>query len=542
MANAKRSKTKYNDLSNPEWLVYSRVPRGFWNDIENHRRYVRWLEMEWEIKDREQWYEVKTKDLIHCYGVSLLTRYSWQVPKILKAVYPSYPWKEWMFPQVPQGFFAEKKNRVRWIKWAAEQLDLRKPEDWYDVNLSELVQLKSGCFFGNRGLTLVEVLREAYPKTPWKEWLFAVVPNGFWKERHHQQRYMTWLQKQLKFRKMEGWYSVTDQDFRNHRGSGIYHLYGSTIELLKDQFPKYKWLEWKFGHVSEGFWKKRANVFRFRDWFQKQLGIKKLEDWYEVTASDFKRHHGGGVLLKYDSSPSTFVMNVFDEYEWLPWMFRSVPFRFWEKKTNARRYFQWLTEELKIKQLDDWYQITARDITQNYGSRFLQIYGGSVAAVVKRFHPKHRWLPWKFRNTPAHFFKQKENRIQYLRWLERQLGYRRPEDWYQFVTPLYKKHCGKPLMEIYGYAYEGPKELYPEYDWREWQFTKVPRTFWDVKKNRQRYLRWLGQTLSFQRTPDWNRLRRTDFEKHRGGVLFEHRYSLSLDRAIAEAKRLVKSF
>ena len=56
----------------------------------------------------------------------------------------------------------------------------------------------------------------------------------------------------------------------------------SHIELIKNAYPNYKWLPWKFNHVPKGFWNDTNNVKEYMNWLSEQLNIKTMEDWYKV--------------------------------------------------------------------------------------------------------------------------------------------------------------------------------------------------------------------------------------------------------------------
>ena len=49
------------------------------------------------------------------------------------------------------------------------------------------------------------------------------------------------------------------------------------------EFPEYEWLPWKFNTVPKGFWDDRANIDKYMSWLSKELNIKTIEDWYNVT-------------------------------------------------------------------------------------------------------------------------------------------------------------------------------------------------------------------------------------------------------------------
>jgi hypothetical protein len=65
------------------------------------------------------------------------------VTKALQAVFPEQDWKVWQSPNVPKGLWDPKNHRQLFDKFA-EELNIKKPEDWYNVTGKQLKQL--GCF------------------------------------------------------------------------------------------------------------------------------------------------------------------------------------------------------------------------------------------------------------------------------------------------------------------------------------------------------------------------------------------------------------
>jgi hypothetical protein len=60
-----------------------------------------------------------------------------------------------------------------------------------------------------------------------------------------------------------------------------YH--GSPLQLLSEVFPEYEWLPWKFDKCPDNYWNDEKNQRKFFDWAAKQLNIKEMSDWYNVT-------------------------------------------------------------------------------------------------------------------------------------------------------------------------------------------------------------------------------------------------------------------
>jgi hypothetical protein len=65
----------------------------------------------------------------------------------------------------------------------------------------------------------------------------------------------------------------------------VSHVYkGSLLQLLSATYPDYDWLPWKFdGECPPEFWDSVKNQRKFTDWAAKQLNIKEMSDWYNIT-------------------------------------------------------------------------------------------------------------------------------------------------------------------------------------------------------------------------------------------------------------------
>ena len=46
-----------------DWLPwkFKQVPKGYWDDIANHHKFIEWASKELQIKDKRDWYNVSQK-------------------------------------------------------------------------------------------------------------------------------------------------------------------------------------------------------------------------------------------------------------------------------------------------------------------------------------------------------------------------------------------------------------------------------------------------------------------------------------------------
>jgi hypothetical protein len=53
---------------------------------------------------------------------------------------------------------------------------------------------------------------------------------------------------------------------------------------------------------------------------------------------------------------------VYSEHEWLPWQFVSCPNNYWDDVKNHRKFLEWASKQLNVKEFDDWYKVPAKVI------------------------------------------------------------------------------------------------------------------------------------------------------------------------------------
>jgi len=513
-------------LPNYNWLEWrlTMVPKGFWEERVNRHRYLDWLGPQLGFTQPEDWYQITGNHLTQWYGATLRKHFGGSVIAVVKDYLPQYEWKEWLFVSVPQRFWQDRKNRHCYLDWLGQQLGFRRLEDWYQITYDDFVRWHGSALLSYFDDSRLAILQDYRPKYKWLEWRFTMVSDGFWDSRTNRCRYLDWLGQQLGFTGPDDWYQLSERDLQQHHGSRLLHKFRSSPSaIVKDYLPRHRWQEWRFAHAPNKFWQEAANCHRYLDWLGRHLGFRRPEDWYRLSERHLREWYGGCLLKKFGGSPSAIVKDYLPRYRWQEWRFVSVPKGFWEELVNRRRYLDWLGKHLGFRRHEDWYTITSSDFTQWYGGSLLNVYNGSVQALVKEYLPHYDWKEWLFVSTPQRFWQDAHNRRRYLEWLGTELGFRCPEDWYTLSTRQVRAHHGSRLLEIIGNSRMAVLQAYlPTYDWQEWLLSSVPARFWEEPKNRRRYLDWLGTQLGYQRAEDWHRLRATDLLSHHGEQLLTY--------------------
>jgi hypothetical protein len=177
----------------------------------------------------------------------------------------------------------------------------------------------------------------------------------------------------------------------------------------------------------------------------------------------------------------------------------------WAKKENRIAAMKQIEHELNIDMPEKWYKVTTKDY-QITGMR--KVIDGSQMThfqLVKEYLPNYDWKEWLFSKTPNGMWSMRSVRVRYMTWVAQKLGIANEQDWYDVGREhLAEFDAGGMLRIAYnGSLYAAVKDCFPEHEWHEWLFRKVPNGFWDDRNNRLRYMNWLGEKLCFKSDEDW---------------------------------------
>ena len=79
--------------------------------------------------------------------------------------------------------------------------------------------------------------------------------------------------------------------------------------------------------------------------------------------------------------------------------------------------------------------------------------------------PRQNWHEWKFSRVPIGFWDHAENRHRYFRWLGRQFGFRKSQDWYRIDCKSIIAHRGTAILKQFPSLYELMHDFLPGLDW-----------------------------------------------------------------------------
>jgi aromatic ring-cleaving dioxygenase len=306
--------------------------------------------------------------------------------------------------RVKPGTWQDKENHKTYAIWLGEKLNYKNMEDWYKITQKD-IHSNHGCgllgtYYNNSSL---QFLKSVFPQERWLPWKFTVTANNIWKDKQNHKDYAIWLGEKLNYKNMEDWYKITAKDIHSNHGCGLLHNYynNSPLQFLKSVFPQERWLPWKFTMAPMNTWENKENHKTYAIWLGEKLNYKKMEDWNKITLKDIHSNHGRGLLNNYyNDSPLQFLKSVFPQERWLPWKFTMTAKNTWKDKQNHKAYAIWLGEKLNYKNMEDWYKITQKDISSNYGGGLLvTYYNGSPSQFLQSVFPDYPWELSKFKKN-----------------------------------------------------------------------------------------------------------------------------------------------
>lgn len=289
---------------------------------------------------------------------------------------------------------------------------------------------------------------------------------------------------------------------------------------------------WVRGRVPNGYWSTRPNRLKYLKWLGQRLRYRRLEDWYDLTRRSLLDNYGGGLLATvYNHSTIEALRDLKPNHDWKPWLMKSTPQGYWRDPKNRRAFMKYLGGKLGFTRPEHWYALSQGDFHAHGGGGVLGMYyRNSPIDAVREFLPNFEWQEWKFVATPQGFWKKRECRKRYMDFLAKQLGVRKPSDWYSVTRRDFYENAGGALLhQIPGHSpLAALREYLPDEDWLEWRFARVPNGFWKERKNRHRFIDFLGDELGYRKTKDWYGLTRAKVRKHGGAALLSMHYHNSL--------------
>jgi hypothetical protein len=394
-------RNRYDWMEWQPWR-FKETKEGYWNDPNEQMKFVEWLWNKLELKDMEDWYNIKKEDIDELGGNNFFEYFGNSVRRMVCSCYPQIEWQVWRFGDLPGGFWMESKNQRKFLDWMAEDMNMKKVEDWYRTMRGDFLKRGGGGLLDRYKGSPIDALKKIYNRTEWQEWRFNPVPDGYWNRMENRRQYFDWMMDQLEMKRMEDWYEIKSSDISEMGGTELLNLYQGSLGIsLKSIYPEWEWKPWIFAEdVPETFWHSFENQRKYMDWFAEESGVNLVEEWYGKDKNSIIKKGGSGLIRYYKGSLPRSLRSIYKHTAWKDWLFEYIPRGFWNSIENCREYMEWLFDRLEYSKGDDWYKVSPQEFLQNYGGGLFHLYGNYPHRLLASIHPDRDWLPWRFVHSP----------------------------------------------------------------------------------------------------------------------------------------------
>lgn len=277
----------------------------------------------------------------------------------------------------------------------------------------------------------------------------------------------------------ETWYILKQKHFKDSEGGGLLNskYSGSPSKFIKEVFPEFEWIPWKFaGGTTQGFWKNKDNVRKYLDWLMIQMNYNNIEEFYHIKQNDFRKYKGIGLQDFYGNRLPDLLRDGYPEIDWLDWNFDKTTTRYFDSIDNQIKFINYIEKQEGISCVDDWYKYNGK-IIEDYGGIGLLAnnYNHSFIDLIKAIYPTFDFKQYKFNKTKMSYWKEINNQKEYITDFMKfhEINECDYEKLYDFGYYDYVQYKGRGILDIYNNNYITMlKAIIKDFNWEDSKFIR----------------------------------------------------------------------
>jgi hypothetical protein len=366
--------------------------------LDNHKYVLDTVGNRLGITNISDWYNIRYSN-IKSKDLSPIIKEFGSHIKALECIYPHHNWIVGKFKYLSPKYWEKMENQRNYMDWLGVQLGITHLSQWYHISPRYIAK-----YGGDRLIkkiyknSLASALESIYSEEKWhfSKSFRKDLPQRAKKSISNQREIFDRLGNQLGIKEMTDWGYVTNADIRSLGGVSIlkHYYHGSLSRALENVYPDHKWVHHLPKRKSKGHWMSMVNRKSYFLRLGEKFGFKDLSDWYKISRDDIDSNGGAGLLEYYCNSPMRALQDVYPKYNWLPWKFNKWKTGFIGEK-ELSSFVGYLTKELKIKDMQDWYRISLNQINKITPNTVVCKLGG-ISNMLTKVYPQHPWNFHKF--------------------------------------------------------------------------------------------------------------------------------------------------
>eukprot|EP01118_Nematostelium_gracile_P008337 TRINITY_DN2763_c0_g1_i1.p1 TRINITY_DN2763_c0_g1~~TRINITY_DN2763_c0_g1_i1.p1 ORF type:complete len:389 (+),score=75.72 TRINITY_DN2763_c0_g1_i1:90-1256(+) len=351
------------------------------------------------LKEKDDWYRVNKEEVFNFGGEAMLKKvFAGSVRKALQVAYPDHKWLPWKFDSyLPRKTWGVTQSRRDFLNNMAKELGIVKMEDWYEVSVSQIREKGGSALLRSYQDSPAKMISSILIDHKWNLRKFNCKITGVWDNLQLQKDFMNnVLGKELNIKTMDDWYDVGVAQIRAKGGGGLLRrYYNSPFLMITSVLKDHPWNRKDFNRKPKVFWDDQMQR-DFLGRLTKHLNIIKMEDWYTVSKFQIYQQGGGGLLRRYQNSPSKMITSIMTEHDWDIQNFTSKASGTWDDIQMQKDFINHLTRELNIHKMEDWYHVTRNQICNKGGAKLLERYWNLPSKMITTILSEHNWDIQKF--------------------------------------------------------------------------------------------------------------------------------------------------
>lgn len=275
-------------FDNYPWkLLNNKLPLGFWDDINNHRKFLDQLGNSLSYSKFEDWYSI-TKNVIKMNGGSQLLRKYSSIYDMMKQVYPKFDWEFYSFP-VLQKYWNSTENQKDFLIFICNK---------FNIDTTDLIILERDDYIrmGGSGLlkkykNIPTMLQMLYPDINWNIFQRKKVPYNYWKDQNNVKQFLEKFKLKYKISSVNDWERVSWKQIKQEGGSGLVTYFNSSLfDMLSRIYPNENWNKENLQRSN----KKSSQKWLFTLLKNLFVGKEIIEEYFEFISRE------SGIALELD--------------------------------------------------------------------------------------------------------------------------------------------------------------------------------------------------------------------------------------------------
>ena len=409
------------------------------------------------------------------------------------------------------NYWNNKENILTFVGELKQILNLRTKEDW-DLLTTKQIHINGGsrllmkhsileikCIGFPEGKSYFELPKNK--KKPKKE----KKPDGYWDKDENILNFLKELSIKLNLKTIDDWNSITAKQIKLNGGGSLLLKY-SLYDLKCLGFPDGKLLFDKPNNKkTHGYWEKEENIHNFLCKLKQTLNLQTKEDWNQLTSKQVNLLGGGSLFVKY----SLYDIKRMGFPDGNELFLKKVikPSGYWDKEDNVRLFLNELKEKLNLNSINDWNQLTSKQVNLAGGGSLLVKY--SLYDLKCMGFPDGKEIFAKQMVKPPGYWNDKENIQNFINKLKNKFSLHSIEDWNKISIQQIKSMGGGQLFDTYS-IYDIKLLGCPE---GKFIFSKSnpykPVGYWENIENIKEFIDLLKEKYNINSSEDWNRISRS---------------------------------